>query len=724
MSVETVLTKQIPVGFELLLWNDHYDPHSILGLHDFENKKVIRLWRPGAPFLYLNVKGKKREATKLHDAGLFELVVDAKTKAKDYQVYHQDGSLAHDPYCFLPSFGELDQYLFSKGVHYEIYQAMGGRLSTQEGIEGCKFSVWAPSAKSVSLVSDFNHWDGRSTPMRSLGSSGVWEIFIPAMKEGQKYKFEIKTQCGERLIKSDPYALSSELRPKTASVIANLNRFEWSDQAWMQKRIDQKDSAKPMSVYELHLGSWNMQDGNYLNYREIAARLASYCQHMGFTHVELMPISEHPLDESWGYQITGFYAASSRYGSPEDFQYFVNHMHNQGIGVIMDWVPAHFPSDSFSLRAFDGTSLYEHSDMRQGYHPHWNTCIFNYGRHEVSNFLIANALFWFEKMHIDGLRVDAVASMLYLDYGREDGDWIPNQYGGKENIEAIEFMRHLNSVVHDKFPGILMIAEESTSFSGVTRSVQEHGLGFDMKWNMGWMNDTLTYFQKDPIYRHYHHNELTFGLLYAFSERFALVLSHDEVVHGKRSLLDKMPGDLWQRFANLRLLYSYMVCQPGKNLLFMGGELGQWEEWSCKKEIEWHLLQYPAHKGIQEMVKDLNHFYLQNPALWEKDFDHTGFEWVDFHDVENSVISYYRKGENSYLLCMHNFTPNYHDRYFLRMPNLSSASLRFNTDSATYGGSAKDAGQIKIVRSEDGRSEGMELSIPPLSTMIFDITHE
>lgn len=712
----------IPDGFEMLLHNRHYDPHSILGIHRRDSSnKVIRLWRPGADYLFLEVEGRQAQSTKVHDFGLFEHVVPDRIKAKDYRVYHQNGLLSYDPYAFTPTFGEIDQYLFSRGVHYNLYSVMGAHPTIHEGCQGTKFAVWAPSAKGVSLVADFNHWDGRLNPMRSLGNSGIWELFIPELAEGEKYKFEIQTQSGVNLIKSDPYAYYCEKRPSTASVVFDLNRHSWKDQNWLEKRASNKDKPKPMNIYEVHLASWNKQGGNFLNYKDQAHRLADYCQYMGFTHVELMPVAEHPLDESWGYQVTGFFSVTSRYGTPEDFQYFVDHLHQNDIGVIIDWVPAHFPSDDFSLRNFDGTSLYEHADFRQGYHPHWNTCIFNYGRYEVSNFLIANAIFWMDKMHIDGLRVDAVASMLYLDYGRNEGEWIPNEYGGKENIHAIEFMRHLNSIVHEKFPGILMIAEESTSFSGVTRSVEYQGLGFDMKWNMGWMNDTLSYFQKDPIYRTYHHNDLTFGLLYAFSENFALVLSHDEVVHGKKSLLDKMPGDLWQKFANLRLLYSYMLCQPGKNLIFMGGEFGQWNEWYCKSEIDWSLLDFPLHKGMQRMVKDLNHFVIEHPCFWEKDFDWSGFEWVDFEDRGNSIISYFRKGFHSMLFCLHNYTPAYHSDYFIRMPNVSFLKEVFNTDAEKYGGSGKTDIEVCVERNSESCTEGVRLSIAPLSTMIFEV---
>lgn len=708
-----------------IVHGEHWDPHRFLGLHPLEaDTQVIRLFRPGAREVYLQVLGKIVPARKIHDAGVFECIVSKPISYKDYKIYHQDGTLSHDPYAFTPSWGEMDAHLFNKGVHYNLYAVMGGRLAEHMGVRGVKFTVWAPSAMRVSLVGDFNFWDGRVNPMRSMGNSGVWELFVPELQAGERYKFEIKTNQGELLVKADPYALSSEMRPMTASVVTNVDAFEWNDNEWMGRRRRESSLSKPLNIYEVHLGSWMQAHGHYRNFRDIAIDLAAYCKEMGFTHVELLPVEEHPLDESWGYQVSGFFAVTSRYGSPEDFQCFVDFMHQNNIGVLLDWVPAHFPTDDFSLARFDGTALYEHEDPRQGYHPHWNTLIFNYGRHEVTNFLIASALFWFDKMHIDGLRVDAVASMLYRDYGREQGNWIPNVYGGNENIEAIEFLKHLNSVTHQRFPGILVIAEESTAFPGVTRGVEWDGLGFDYKWNMGWMNDTLRYFHTDSLFRRYHHNDLTFGLLYAFSERFILVLSHDEVVHGKGSLLSKMPGDYWQKFANLRLLLSYVICQPGKKMLFMGGELGQFSEWWVKEEIHWHLLQYPSHQGIQNMVKAINHFYLEHPQLWEKDFDFTGFEWVNFSDVDNSVISYRRKGSSDVeLLIVHNFTPTYHPVYFITLPHVVSIKEVFCSDAEEFGGSGKHNQQIEICRTPDNVVAGVNLQLAPLATMIFEISY-
>lgn len=701
---------------------DNHDPHTILGLHfKADGQKVIRLWRPGADKIHFELFGNTVEAKRIDKAGLFEYPVPEHTTFNDYRVYHQSGLLAADPYAFFPSIGDTDLFFFGRGVHYQLYQVMGGRLAHHYGHQGVRFTVWAPSARHISVVGDFNHWNGRINPMRSLGSSGVWELFVPGLKEGEKYKFEIKTQDHQLLIKSDPYAYSSEMRPATASVVANIDRFQWEDQEWVNRRPLNRNLPCPINIYEVHLGSWKRKNHRFMNYREIAEELVAYCQEMGFTHVELMPVQEHPLDESWGYQVSGFYAVTSRFGTPEDFQWFVNHLHKHNIGVILDWVPGHFPTDDFSLGRFDGTALYEHEDPRKGYHPHWHTHIFNFGRFEVSNFLIANALFWFEQMHVDGLRVDAVASMLYLDYGRENGQWIPNQYGTQENLEAIEFLKHLNSIVHQRVPGILMIAEESTSFAKVSYPVSDGGLGFDMKWNMGWMNDTLRYFSKDMLFRHYHHNDLTFGLLYAFSERFILVLSHDEVVHGKNSLMGKMPGDVWQKFANMRLLYSYMICQPGKKLLFMGGEFGQWNEWSCHREIEWSLLNYIPHQEIQRLVRDLNRFYLANSALWERDFHYSGFEWVDFADAKNSVVSYLRKGDHGILLCVHNFTPTYHPEYLIWLGNVASIQEVFNTDAQCYGGSGKTNSQPHIVCNPHGHATGLKIQVAPLATMIFKV---
>lgn len=689
----------------LLAESRHHNPHHFLGLHEAPGGQVIRLWRPGAEKIYLEVQGKIVEAQRLSDLGLFEYAPPSRIAAADYRIYHQSGLLAPDPYAVRPTIGEMDAFLFNKGCHYDLYSVLGANVF-QIGTAGTRFAVWAPNARGVYLVADFNHWDGRMYPMRSMGASGIWELFVPGIGQGEKYKFEIHTREGFLRVKSDPFAFYSELRPLTASVVFDVHAYQWHDAEWRKKELN-----GPVNIYEVHLGSWRYYGAEFPNYRAIAVDLAKYCKEMGFTHVELMPVMEHPLDESWGYQVTGFFSVTSRHGTPADFQFFVDHLHQEGIGVILDWVPAHFPTDDYSLNRFDGTALYEHEDPRKGIHPHWQTAIFNYGRKEVSNFLIASALFWFDQMHIDGLRVDAVASMLYLDYGRKAGEWIPNPDGSNFNIDAIEFLKHLNSIVHERFPNALMIAEESSSFAGVTHP---EGLAFDLKWNMGWMNDTLRYFCRDPIYRKFHQSELTFGLLYAFTEKFTLVLSHDEVVHGKGSLINKMPGPEWQRFANLRLLYSYLICQPGKKLLFMGGEMGQSNEWDCKGNIDWHLLQYPLHQGVFELVRDLNRFYLSEAPLWSIDFDWRGFEWIDFFDDQKSVISYLRKGNGKYLACVHNFTPEYYAGYWIKLKAKKVVEV-FNTDAARYGGSNKLNESISI------QEEGFAIGLAPLATMIFEV---
>ncbi len=691
-----------------------HDPHARFGLHQTPAGQIIRLWRPGAEWIDLEVSGRIVKAKREGDEGVFTYIPEQPIGANDYRIYHRNGLLAHDPYAFLPTIGEMDLFLFNKGCHYELYNLLGANLGIFHDVRGVRFAVWAPNAESVCLIGDFNHWDGRVNPMRSMGASGIWEIFIPELGEGEKYKFEIRTREGYIRVKSDPVAFYSEVRPLTASVVANLNAHTWNDQRWIAKRASQ-DLNRPIRIYEVHLSSWRRYDTFFPNYRQLARDLAQYAQEMHFTHVELLPIMEHPFDESWGYQVTGFFAATSRYGTVADFQFFVDHLHQCGIGVLLDWVPAHFPTDDFSLNRFDGTALYEHDDPRQGIHPHWHTAIFNYGRSEVSNFLIASALFWCEKMHIDGLRVDAVASLLYLDYGRKEGEWIPNPDGSNYNIDAIEFLKHLNSALHDRVPGVLMIAEESSSYKGVTHSPDEGGLGFDLKWNMGWMNDTLRYFAKDPIYRRFHQNDLTFSLLYAFSERFLSVLSHDEVVHGKNSLLAKMPGPDWQKFANVRLLYSYMICHPGKKLLFMGGELGQWGEWDSQGQLDWFLLQYPLHVGLHRLIRDLNLFSEEREALWERDFSWEGFEWIDFSDADKSVVSYLRKASGAALACVHNFTPEVYHDYGIKLANVKRIKEVFNTDALEYGGSNQKNEAIVL------EPDHFRILLAPLATMVFEV---
>jgi len=695
------------VAIGLLSQGKHHDPHGFLGLHGLE----IRLWRPGAKTTHLEVLGKIVEAEQIADTGLFIYRLQKKIKPSDYRVYHHSGLLARDPYAFLPTLGEVDLFLFSKGTHYELYNILGANLKTIDGVSGVRFAVWAPNAKSVALAADFNHFEQTAYPMRSMGASGIWELFVPGLFPGEKYKFAIHASDGRSFVKSDPVAFYSEMRPLTASVVADVHSFAWSDADWVRAR----DLDRPINIYEVHLGSWKNYGTEFPGYRTLAHDLAKYCKEMGFTHVELLPIMEHPFDDSWGYQVTGFFSVTSRYGYVQDFQYFVDHCHAQGIGVILDWVPAHFPIDDFALYRFDGTPLYEHHDPRRGLHPHWQTAIFNYGRKEVSNFLIASALFWLDICHVDGFRVDAVASMLYLDYGRKVGEWIPNPDGSNFNIEAIEFLKHLNSIVHGRFPGALMIAEESSSFHGVTHP---EGLGFDLKWNMGWMNDTLLFFSRDPIHRKYHQHNLTFSLLYTFSEKFISVLSHDEVVHGKGSLLAKMPGPDWQKFANVRLLYSYMIGHPGKKLLFMGGEIGQWAEWDANRELHWDLLQYPLHQGLQKMVADLNCFYLAREELWQRDFSWEGFEWVDFSDADQSVISYLRKADGQSLLCVHHFSPEYREYYGIPLKGVQKIEEVFNTDAEEYGGSNQVNRAIALHETH------IEIRLAPLATMIFEITRQ
>jgi 1,4-alpha-glucan branching enzyme len=706
------------------------DPHQFLGLStvkllDSKKKKCIRLWRPGAKELFLEVEKQIVSARQVDSSGLFEVSVKDHVSPFDYRIFNQDGTLQFDPYVFLPTCSDLDVYLFKKGVHYEVYHFLGAHKVIHQGVEGVKFLLWAPDASGVSVVGDFNRWDGRLFPMRNLFSSGIWEIFIPGLQEGEKYKYEIRTKKNEILLKSDPYAFYQEVRPCTASRVFDVTSYQWKDEAWCKKRKEETLN-RPINVYEVHLGSWKKRDGKFLSHEEMAKELSSYCRDMGYTHVELLPIMEHPLDESWGYQVTGFYAATSRYGTPREFQGFVDVLHQEGVGVILDWVPAHFPDDSFSLEMFDGKALYEYDDPKKAKHPHWSTKIFNYGRKEVANFLLGSALFWIDLMHVDGLRVDAVASMLYLDYGRKFGEWEANEYGGNHNLEAIEFLKHLNSIVQQKFPDRLMIAEESSSFTGVTHPLEENGLGFSLKWNMGWMNDTLSYFSKDPIYRKFYQNHLTFSLFYAFSEKFILVLSHDEVVHEKGSLLNKMPGDLWQKIANLKLLYSYSLCHPGKKLFFMGTELAGFDEWDESKELNWTLLDDPMREKFHQFIKDSNHFYLKERALWERDFHWDGFSWVSFLDSDSGVISYLRKAKDRDLFCLHHFTPIVRENYFFPLSHLRSIQEIFSSDYADYGGSGvkNEKKNIILKKNEEGEVIGFFATLAPLSTQIFEVQFE
>uniref|UniRef100_A0A7V3YHG5 1,4-alpha-glucan branching enzyme GlgB n=1 Tax=Candidatus Caldatribacterium californiense TaxID=1454726 RepID=A0A7V3YHG5_9BACT len=713
---------------EALVRGDLSDPSFFLGMHRESETVVVRVFRPFAESVtVLSRDGRKRYPTeRIHPGGVFV----ARTEEREtfpylLEIVEDDQTFViPDPYAFPPLLTDFDLHLFNEGTHARVYEKLGAHVVVLEGFPGVHFAVWAPNAFRVSVVGDFNRWDGRVHLLRPRGSSGVWEIFVPGIGEGEKYKFEIKTKEGHLLLKADPYAFFSEVRPKTASIVFDLSGFPWQDAEWMERRKTVDLLSSPMNIYEVHLGSWKRKpDGSFLSYREVAEELIPYVKDMGYTHIELLPLAEHPFDGSWGYHVTGYFAPTSRFGTPKDFMAFVDLCHREGVGVILDWVIAHFPKDAHGLGRFDGTGLYEHLDPKKGEHPHWGSYIFNYGRCEVRSFLLSNAFFWFEKFHIDALRVDAVASMLYLDYGRKEGEWIPNRFGGKENLEAIDFLRFLHERVYTAFPGIATIAEESTAWPGVTLPPYAGGLGFLFKWNMGWMNDILLYMSKDPIYRKYHHTNLTFPIWYAFSENFILPLSHDEVVHGKRSLLEKMPGDDWQKFANLRLLFGLMFGYPGKKLLFMGGEFGQRQEWNHDRALDWFLLDDEPHRKLHRYVRDLNHLYLRERALWECDAKPEGFEWIDCHDAENSVIAFLRKSKdpNDFLVFVLNFTPVPRFAYRVGIPRPGFYEEILNSDSAFYYGS--NLGNLGGVWAEEvpahGRPYSLSLTLPPLSCCIF-----
>ena len=713
---------------------EHSDPHTVLGMHEMEEDGrkavVVRAFLPDAAGItvidYAN-KRKKYPMERLHADGFFEVTIADREEWFRYQLEYTDADgntwRSYDPYSFSPTLSEFDRHLFGAGTHYEIYEKMGGRLMTHEGARGAAFSVWAPNAKAVSVIGDFNNWDARRSPMRRLGESGIWELFLPAAAEGDKYKFHV-TQCDGRVVdKTDPYGVYAEVRPNNASVLYPLKRYKWKDRRWMTARKKYNFKTAPMNIYEVHLGSWKRAEGDrFLTYTELAEQLIPYVKEMGYTHIEMLPVEEHPFDGSWGYQVTGYYAPTSRYGSPDEFKQFVDACHQNGISVILDWVPAHFPKDDFALARFDGTALYEHQDPRLGEHIQWGTYIFNYGRKEVANFLLANALYWMDIFHIDGLRVDAVASLLRLDFCKEEGQWLPNVYGGSENLEAIEFLKHMNSVIAEREPGALMIAEDSTAWPGVTKKVDEGGLGFSLKWNMGWMNDFLSYIKLDPIYRKYHQNKLTFGMAYHYAENFVLVLSHDEVVHTKSSMIGKMPGDVWQSFANLRLSYGFMMGHPGKKLLFMGGEFAQYSEWSEARSLDWHLLQYADHQEMQAYVKELNHLYTEEPAFWAEDFDPNGFQWIECDDAESSIVSFVRRSREKELVFLCNFTPVVHRGFSLGVPQEGVYHERLDSDAARFGGSdVINAVPLQSKAEPAGRCPfRVELDVPPLGMVILE----
>ena len=706
---------------------EHHDPHAVLGAHPAVGGTVVRAFHPDASAAELVAPNGGTEAMQPIGEGLWAgFVADLAPGQFGYRVRFTfaDGNSweRDDPYRFPPTLGDVDLHLIGEGTHERLYDVLGAHPRTHEGVEGVSFAVWAPNARSVRIVGDFDRWDGRLLPMRSLGATGVWELFVPGIGNGELYKFEVLGRDGTLRLKADPLAFAMQVRPETASRVWDPSAFEWTDDAWLRERAERDPYRSPMATYEVHLGSWmRNEDGSWLGYRQAAEKLVEHCRRFGFTHVELLPVAEHPFDGSWGYQVTGYYAPTARFGSPDDFAAMVDTLHNAGIGVIVDWVPAHFPTDDFALRRFDGTALYEHADPQRGEHPDWGTLIFDFGRPEVRNFLVANALFWFDRYHVDGLRVDAVASMLYLDYSRKAGEWAPNQFGGRENLEAMAFLRETNERVYGRFPGAVTIAEESTAFPGITRPTYLGGIGFGFKWDMGWMHDTLKYFSEDPVHRRYHHDKLTFRALYKDTEHFVLPLSHDEVVHGKGSLLRKMPGDDWQRFANLRTLLIDMWGQPGKKLLFMGAEIGMWDEWSHDRALPWELLQQPMHGDIAHFVEDLGHVYRETPALWAGDEDADGFAWIDASDVEASVYSWIRRGDGEVCVVVLNLTPVPRPDYRLGLPHAGRWVEAINSDSEHYGGS--NMGNLGGVEAGDqswhGQPASAVITLPPLSGLIL-----
>ncbi|MEM8550820.1 MAG: 1,4-alpha-glucan branching protein GlgB [Pseudomonadota bacterium] len=716
-----------PQAAEAIVTGRHADPFGVLGQHTFYDGAVVRAFLPHAEAATLldEAGDKVAKMEKIHPDGLFSAVLGEPVERHRFKLEAgKHDWTEEDPYRFGQVLGEMDTHLIAEGRHKRLYDRLGAHPATMDGLEGVAFAVWAPNARRVSVVGDFNGWDGRRHVMRARPEAGIWEIFIPGLGKGLYYKFEVVGFFGNLLpLKSDPFAFATEEPPRTSSVIHGAPRYEYADEKWMSARSAKNAAEAPISIYEVHLGSWRRGEGNsYLSYDALAEDLVDYAVDMGFTHIELLPVCEHPFSGSWGYQPIGLFAPTSRFGGPEGFARFVDKAHQAGIGIIVDWVPAHFPTDSHGLGLFDGTHLYEHRDPREGFHKDWNTLIYNLGRNEVGNFLEANALFWLEKYHVDGLRVDAVASMLYRDYSRDHDEWVPNVHGGRENLESIAFFRSLNNNIAERSDGAMTAAEESTAFPKVSRPVADGGLGFDFKWNMGWMHDTLRYMSKDPVHRKHHHNDMTFGLVYAFSENFILPLSHDEVVHGKGSLLGKMPGDKWQRFANLRAYFAFMWTHPGKKLLFMGGEFGQIAEWNHDQSLDWHLLVDPFHKGVQSLIRDLNKVYRGTPSLHERDCDPSGFEWIDAANAAASVYVFARyaaDGTPAVIVC--NFTPVVRSAYRVGLPQGGSWREAINTDAELYGGS--NVGNAGLVEAEDepfhGKAHSAELTLPPLSTLVF-----
>ena len=732
-----------PDAIQTLVAGRHGAPFDILGLHPLDQEGssgwVVRAFLPQAQAASIKRGEHLTPMERVHAEGLFEAVFPNDTAPFNYQLQITDvidappggdappGRLyiIEDPYRFPPVLTEYDLHLFGEGTHYRLWDKLGAHPIEHEGVSGVVFAVWAPGAERVSVIGDFNEWDGRRHSMRPRGATGIWELFIPGLGQGELYKYEIQTRYrGLKAVKSDPYGFAAEVRPNTASRVWDLSRYQWGDAEWMRTRKEHQNLQSPISIYEVHLNSWRRvkeENNRFLTYRELAEQLIPYVKEMGYTHIELLPITEHPYDGSWGYQTTGYFAPTSRFGAPDDFRFFVDAAHQAGIGIILDWVPAHFPKDAHGLGFFDGTHLYEHADPRKGEHQDWGTLIFNFGRNEVSAFLLSSALFWLDVYHLDGLRVDAVASMLYLDYSRQPGEWVPNEFGGRENLEAVRFLQRFNELVHQQFPDVLTMAEESTAWPLVSRPPYVGGLGFDMKWNMGWMHDMLEYMQKDPIHRRYHHHSLTFSMVYAFSENFILPFSHDEVVHLKKAMLAKMPGDYWQQFANLRALYAYMYAHPGKKLLFMGDEFGQWNEWNFQADLDWMLLDFEPHRKLQQFVKDLNRLYLSEPALHEVDFSWEGFQWIDFHDVDHSVVSFLRRAKDpaEQIVVAANFTPVPHAGYRVGAPMPGFYKEMLNSDSAAYGGS--NLGNTGGLPAADipwqGQSYSVLLTIPPLGVV-------